>query len=65
MKKYTVRFLVGWRGGMVNDETTTIIEAEDFEDAFYKAKNKEWNSDAYAKILGIEELEHKIFENYW
>ena len=56
MKSFNVTFLTGWRGGMLEDKMKIVFKAKDFEDAFRKAKNKEWHSDAYAKIIAIEEI---------
>ena len=56
MKSFKVTFLTGWQGGMLEDKMTVVFEAKDFEDAFRKAKDKEWHSDAYAKIIAIEEV---------
>ena len=55
MKKFRAVFEISWLG---YDETTSeqIIEAKDFEDAFYKSKSIEWGFEVYARIVLLEEL---------
>ena len=56
MKKFKVTFNTGYIGGMITDKNVKIFEATDFEDAFHKAKEKEWHPDVYAKVTAIEEI---------
>ena len=56
MKKFKVTFNKGYLGGMLTDKVVKIFEAEDFEKAFRKAKEKECHSDVYAKVTAIEEI---------
>lgn len=56
MKKFKVTFNTGYIGGMLTDKTVNIFEAKDFEEAFRKAKEKEWHPDVYAKVTAIEEI---------
>ena len=65
MKKYKVTFLTGWAGMPSDMEEEKIIEAEDFEDAFHKGKEIEWNPDVHAEIVGIEELKENDVDNSW
>lgn len=54
MKKFKVTFNTGYIGGMLTDKVVKIFEAKDFEDAFRKAKEKEWHPDVYSKVTAIE-----------
>lgn len=59
MKKFKVTFDTGYIGGMLTDKVVKIssqLEAKDFEEAFRKAKEKEWHPDVYAKVTAIEEM---------
>ena len=57
MKKFRVVYETGWRGwGYDGTTTERIIEAKDFEAAFYKAKSKDWGYETCARIVLLEEL---------
>ena len=56
MKKFKVTFETGHIGGILTDKLVKFFEAKDFEEAFRKAKEKEWHSDVYAKVTAIEEI---------
>ena len=58
MKKFRAIFEISWLG---YDETTSerIIEAKDFEDAFYKSKSMEWGFEVYARIISLEEMKEE------
>lgn len=56
MKKFKVTFNTGYIGCMITDKVVEIFEAKDFEEAFRKAKEKEWHPDVYAKVTAIDEI---------
>lgn len=56
MKRFKVTFNTGYIGGMITDKVVEIFEAKDFEEAFRKAKKKEWHPDVYAKVTAIDEI---------